>query len=749
MRKELLSILSFGFCAASLLTPADICAEIVTAVPDGGTVKTYERSGMAFKGSKTPAEFSAMTTEVVEYADGTVYWKNPVSQIGTSTQPEKDAANAYIKGTIEGDQMTFTLPQDLATVSTFSGVQVIVKCQMLVPDFSNRFDPTAKPAADQACVFKKDADGKWVMQNSSETLVIGALGGFGGESVFGYGDYNVVLTPSAEPSEQPVAFPEGAVTEDWAMFSGGSGRFVKVFVDGNDIYVGGIFADMPNAVVEGTVADGVCTFASGQYLGMGPTGQLYYSAALYERYTDEAADTSYWRYLFKPGFEFTYDASAKALTAKEAWQFVAASDVTVEADRYPIYHAAADKIAWQPAEIDNTPGPLTLKDYTPYNAKEKEGYIDFTFPAANKDGYLLDTSKLSYRVLVDDKVLEMTSAEYYGIKEGLTLTEIPYVYPYSTDITNYGTIFGVRSTGSDFSFTFFMNDFTFLGVQAIYTTENGPIYSAILSVNGADVPAAWNPAAPELLVDGVPAEGETVEIVSGKEISFTVKPGETIYYSWTPAAEPEAANAPAEGFQEYKEPIKVTSAGTLKYYAENAAGVSETKTLAVTLKAAVSYPAGIVLVTPEPGSKLTEPITEIVFTFDGNQYIMSADTPIITVNGTETLKGKGNMNFSGGDGNMSNNHIITFAVPENFKWKAGENTLLFERKEAETSVTNVIPDSYEFVYIADTKVGVDGVNIDFSGADYYTLEGVKVAQPEAGKIYIKVANAKSSKVIKR
>lgn len=495
MKKGYLSLFSFGLLAASLLTPGGIRAEIVTSVPAGGTVKLYERSGEAYYGYRSNTKaFSGLLTEIVEYPDGTVYWKNPVSQAGTATDFVKGAADAYIKGSISGDEMTFQLPQEIAAGTGWGDKAITVTCQML--EVESGFFPAGIPAADQTCVFRK-TDGNWVLQNTSKTLVLGANGNYSGDSTLDYGDYNVVLKPSAQTVEDPVAFPAGAAAEKWALISGGAGYFVDVCIDGSDIYVGGIFPGMPDAVVKGTVKDGVCTFASGQYLGLLSAGKTYFTAALYERYTDEATDRTYWRYAFKPSLQFSYDAAEKTLVTRDGLQFVATTDLSADAERYPLSSAAVERIAWQPAEIDNTPGTPALVEYVPYSAKDEEGSLRFSLPQLNDNNQLMDAANMYYRVLVDDHVLELkagTNGQYYGIKNGMTITEIPYKMPFSTDITSFGSISGIFGSGAEREVTFYISDFTFLGVQAIFKAPGSdPVYSGILSVNGAEIPDAWNP----------------------------------------------------------------------------------------------------------------------------------------------------------------------------------------------------------------------------------------------------------------
>ncbi|MCH5214684.1 MAG: hypothetical protein J1E97_05775, partial [Muribaculaceae bacterium] len=59
---------------------------------------------------------------------------------------------------------------------------------------------------------------------------------------------------------------------------------------------------------------------------------------------------------------------------------------------------------------------------------------------------------------------------------------------------------------------------------------------------------------------------------------------------------------------------------------------------------------------------------------------------------------------------------------------------------------NTTPVTYSFMVTKTTPTGVDGINADEDGAEYFTLQGVKVQNPERG-IYIRVINGKAEKVV--
>ena len=57
------------------------------------------------------------------------------------------------------------------------------------------------------------------------------------------------------------------------------------------------------------------------------------------------------------------------------------------------------------------------------------------------------------------------------------------------------------------------------------------------------------------------------------------------------------------------------------------------------------------------------------------------------------------------------------------------------------------PTDYDFVVVKNDPLGVEGVEAEEGEAEYFTLQGVKVANPEKG-IYIKVVGGKAVKVVR-
>lgn len=80
----------------------------------------------------------------------------------------------------------------------------------------------------------------------------------------------------------------------------------------------------------------------------------------------------------------------------------------------------------------------------------------------------------------------------------------------------------------------------------------------------------------------------------------------------------------------------------------------------------------------------------------------------------------------------------------NKNWTPGENNVA-SIKFSPTATTKI--DTITVNYAVDTTSGISDVMVDGNdSAEYFNLQGLRVAQPEAGQIYIRVQNGKASKL---
>ena len=166
-----------------------------------------------------------------------------------------------------------------------------------------------------------------------------------------------------------VELPAGATVENWYAEGSGSKAVPsdpKVAFVGNDVYISGIFSDLPNAWIKGTIDGTTATFESLQYMGKYGTSTDIW--AIGTTNGSSIAET----------FTFTYDATAKTLTFDEG--------------QYLIANAASDKVYYL-AYIQTLtlyaekPAPTQI-DELPYSNgfDDADSNKQFSVIDANEDG---------------------------------------------------------------------------------------------------------------------------------------------------------------------------------------------------------------------------------------------------------------------------------------------------------------------------------------------------------------------------
>ena len=154
--------------------------------------------------------------------------------------------------------------------------------------------------------FSAFADGETTWTGSAQTVVVSIAGNSQINSfvvtVVGEGGGN-------EPEDILVELPEGVEPQEWAL----EGTFktsqsyddvvmaTQVAFDGNTIYVQGLSYYFEDAWLKGTIADGIATFPTGQFVGEDEYGKEYMLGYSYD--SEEICD-----------IEFAYDPEAKTLT---------------------------------------------------------------------------------------------------------------------------------------------------------------------------------------------------------------------------------------------------------------------------------------------------------------------------------------------------------------------------------------------------------------------------------------------------
>ncbi len=227
---------------------------IITS-PAEGEHKFYTREGMAYyySGQLQMGPQSGLA-EIVECADGTIYFKDIVSHYATG---------AWVKGTKTGNTITFAAGQPVSYNSNY-GTTLSVNWGE-----GNSVDRVAGDIT-----FEIDGDVIRLVGSSEEKLL--AVHWDDDNTWSGNGDYDTVLT--LDPTYIPptlITPPDGLETQTCKLTGAqytntGAANYstnVEVGIDGNDYYIKGMFKAMPNAWIKGTLTDGVVVFPKLQYLG--------------------------------------------------------------------------------------------------------------------------------------------------------------------------------------------------------------------------------------------------------------------------------------------------------------------------------------------------------------------------------------------------------------------------------------------------------------------------------------------------
>ena len=239
----------------------------------------------------------------------------------------------------------------------------------------------------------------------------------------------VKLTPGIRQEPSKVTPPEGIETQQWYVrASNDDGAVigtVGVVQDGQDLYLQGLFPQMPSAWVKGTINGNKAVFPTGQFLGMSNDKEIYIQGQLEN---DEESD-----------IEFYYDAGNDRFIAI---QDVILSEGILESfidyysnlviSREPNNPTAVEP----PADLQTEEYDLSAYDYDlENNAIDYEGKFS-NFLKIGFDGQDVYIKRLceSYRegwvkgtLSADGKTITIPANQYVGTIRSSTFTDEYYV----------------------------------------------------------------------------------------------------------------------------------------------------------------------------------------------------------------------------------------------------------------------------------------------------------------------------------
>lgn len=278
---------------------------------------------------------------------------------------------------------------------------------------------------------------------------------------------NVVITKSGSGGDKPL--PETPVTppsninpveysfkatqiiynQDGSVASMEPVMFnVNVGFNGStEVYIQGVYRDMPDGWIKGTIDDGIVTFAQGQYMGRTMTkSDIYYTGLFVSSMSDG---------------QMTWDNTNKTFSGGSYYVCINSSKTTLAP-----YEVFAGVTITRIPDVEAVPANPELVNYIPYNAEWYYGYANVHLPTQDVSGNPLLKSKLHYRIwYLDDNgnpAKFVFSKVMYRNLPQVSMDKIPYSFNDNLDFFYFG---------EQTSFNIFEEWIprTAMGVQSVYT----------------------------------------------------------------------------------------------------------------------------------------------------------------------------------------------------------------------------------------------------------------------------------------
>lgn len=448
-----------GSARVSSFTADDVIRE-----RPAGKESRYVRSSNAYTQSFLGVGTTTVTDmlgHMVEGEDGFVYLYEPMTQIATES---------WIKGEVDGDVLTFHLPQALYSADNADGVTEVYTLQMCHYESSSAdqegiyyVNTENQP---QDLVFR-NVDGVWIMDENTinDRPVIAGMFNENNEWVV-YSDWNMRFEPFHLTSQTP---PSDLQTQEWSMTYGGmDGRMVNIGFDGDDIWLLGLAGE---AWVRGTVEGDEVKFPSEQFLGVNSQERLlYFYSANEEKRIDENYGFEYTALVPQEYATFNYNRENNVMRCQNS---IVINTGTTSLNFYnalyslPTIQIPSDNPSLIPAN------PI-IELYNEFNPDWGMGSLYFLISKLNVDDQFIDTNNLYYRVYVDGELFYFLPDEYDDVEE--PMCDVPFYFTNQSSISYYGA-------NSHF-FNFYFEGAENIGIQIIYKDGENEYASDTVYTNG-------------------------------------------------------------------------------------------------------------------------------------------------------------------------------------------------------------------------------------------------------------------------
>ena len=433
--------------------------ELITEQPEGTLYKDWYCVGTGYAPYFTSIYvFNADgdSKSFVVNDKGEVYLKDPLCTYNNG---------AWIKGyKAGGDTIKVELPQKISTqTNKDTGEKTdyyLMRLYMgkaadgtntLLPDTESqtiryvmRNDSLARIDTDGVYMGICDVDGGWV----------------------GYADWENTLSAMTEPDIKPS--DESSIQKyvmEYETQEGPDVSTLKVAIEGDDIYLGGLTPYQPDAWVKGKIVGSQAVFDSKTYIGVDPISSfhIFFNGVFHVQKYIESSGRYVDSLYVADQFVFNIDQEAKTMSTDEALCLNKGKNYY---DALYEYQKPSLSVYTPVTAAPQDPVILGYQD-----EYDENGYVKtlFSISKYSNDGDFLDPSKLYYNFYEDGRLFTFHADTYVNVPRygfGDALTDIPYDFSDDYDFIHGSNLRGMY---------IYNNGFKTFSVRAFYL-ENGERY---------------------------------------------------------------------------------------------------------------------------------------------------------------------------------------------------------------------------------------------------------------------------------
>ena len=468
---------------APQMAPEDDIANIISERPEGEYVpiemgvKAYVLSWGQIFGMQA---MSKSTHYIINGDD--IYLFNPI----WINLFNNNVANTYLKGKVVGNEVVVSLPQPYWVNPSNNSVYYANRLVTIEDEEGSHMGVDPDPEVANEIRFEfTDGNLTWVTGDNSVMLgLLDSEGTFGG-----YCGYDIDMIVHDTTVQTP---PENLETEKWVFKSKSTAYFVDLGFDGNDVWVKGFASKYPELWAKGYI-DGETVVFPRQYFGIGED-VLQYLYLVGGVNTPDDTDSSL------HDLVFSYNADANTMTSPDQILVINPNNIIY----YAVESYKAPELYIQSDDISPEPIAPVFTNYMVFSPSSGQGTCQFTLPAQNVDGDLLDPDNFYYRFFINDNELyTLTTEDYSSLTEDITL--IPLMFKTSP----------ISRNGNRSNFNFKIPGIEDLGIQSVYYKDGTYYYSPIVYKNKGNVEYVG--------VNGISADSQVVSTkyydLSGRQVA--------------------------------------------------------------------------------------------------------------------------------------------------------------------------------------------------------------------------------------